>query len=164
VPLRVGRAENGVPGDLDGIGPEYRLKFRHNTAGRCVLSDGAEVVEYSITFRSIRAMITPHQRFQVTEDIMTDPSARVAPTGDAPVASRRNIVAAAVTGRNRLLRRTCSAAVAVAARQVRQASRMAQATAPLGTRRRGDGAGPRAAVVVPDALGLRQFARRLRGR
>jgi enamine deaminase RidA (YjgF/YER057c/UK114 family) len=28
---------------------------------------------------------------------MTDPSARVAPTGDAPVASRRNIVAAAVT-------------------------------------------------------------------
>jgi enamine deaminase RidA (YjgF/YER057c/UK114 family) len=30
-------------------------------------------------------------------DIMTDPSARVAPTGDAPVASRRNIGAAAVT-------------------------------------------------------------------
>ena len=28
---------------------------------------------------------------------MTDPSARITPTGDAPVASRRNIVAAAVT-------------------------------------------------------------------
>jgi 2-iminobutanoate/2-iminopropanoate deaminase len=42
-------------------------------------------------------MITPLQRFQVTEDIMTNPSTRVAPTADAPVASRRNIVAAAVT-------------------------------------------------------------------
>jgi enamine deaminase RidA (YjgF/YER057c/UK114 family) len=39
----------------------------------------------------------PLQRFQFTEDIMTDLSARVAPTDDAPVASRRNIVAAAVT-------------------------------------------------------------------
>jgi 2-iminobutanoate/2-iminopropanoate deaminase len=42
-------------------------------------------------------MITPLQKFQVTEDIMTDPTARITPTGDAPVASRRNIVAAAVT-------------------------------------------------------------------
>jgi enamine deaminase RidA (YjgF/YER057c/UK114 family) len=42
-------------------------------------------------------MITPLQRFQFTEDIMTNLSARVAPTDDAPVASRRNIVAAAVT-------------------------------------------------------------------